>query len=181
MQDTITLTGFVATEPRHLVTSTQLPVTSFRLASSHGKFDKEQQQWVPKGTNWYTISAFRQLAVNASISLKKGDRVLVTGRLRIEDWEKDDKSGTSVEILADSIGHDLTWGSSRFARTTSSTSIPGDGDDGAKSEGDDLTQSPFGTDPADAGAESAGQASGAWAVSAAEGASAEDEALAKPF
>jgi single-strand DNA-binding protein len=40
MTDNITLTGLVATTPRHLTTSEGLAITSFRLASSQRRFDR---------------------------------------------------------------------------------------------------------------------------------------------
>ena len=43
MPDAITLTGLVATNPRHLVTSEGLPITSFRLASTQRRFDRSQE------------------------------------------------------------------------------------------------------------------------------------------
>lgn len=46
MNDTITLTGLVATTPKHIVTSEQVTVTSFRLAATQRRFDTETQKWV---------------------------------------------------------------------------------------------------------------------------------------
>jgi len=123
MTDTITLTGFVATVPNHLVTGEGLPITSFRLASTQRRFDRSRNLWVDSGTNWYTVTSFRQLALNANSSVRKGERVIVTGRLRIRDWAAGDKVGTSIEIDADSIGHDLTWGTASFTRGMSSAAI----------------------------------------------------------
>jgi single-strand DNA-binding protein len=120
MSDTITITGLIATTPRHVVTAEGLPITSFRLASSQRRFDKSADKWVDASTNWYTISAFRQLAINAVPSLSKGDRVVVNGRLRVRDWQNDDRTGTTVEIEAESIGHDLFWGTASFTRTVGS-------------------------------------------------------------
>ena len=116
MTDTITLTGLVATTPRHLVTSEGLAITSFRLASSLRRFDRATNRWVDGDTNWYTVSAFRALADNCAESINKGDRVIVTGRLRIRDWENTDRSGTTVEVEAEVIGHDLSWGTSSYTR-----------------------------------------------------------------
>jgi len=127
MPDTITVTGLVATPPRHLVTSEGLPITSFRLASSQRRFDRSQERWVDGETNWYTITGFRQLAINTAASVKKGDRVVVVGRLKIRDWENGERSGTTIEIDADSLGHDLMWGSSAFIRSVSTTALPTDG------------------------------------------------------
>jgi single-strand DNA-binding protein len=62
------------------------------------------------------VSAFRGLAENVKTSVKKGERLLITGRLRIRDWETDDRKGTDVEIEADAIGHDLTWGTTQYVK-----------------------------------------------------------------
>lgn len=117
MSELITVSGLVATTPRHLVTQDGLPITSFRLASSQRRFDRSQNKWVDGETNWYTITAFRQLAVNASQSVTKGERIVVHGKLRVRDWDNGERAGTSVEIEADVLGHDLSWGTAVFTRT----------------------------------------------------------------
>lgn len=116
MTEQITIVGLVATTPRHLVTQDALPITSFRLASSQRKFDRNLNRWVDGDTNWYTITSFKQLAINSAGSINKGDRIVVTGKLRIRDWDNGERAGTSVEVEADSMGHDLTWGASVFTR-----------------------------------------------------------------
>lgn len=123
MPDAITLTGLVATPPRHLVTSEGLPITSFRLASTQRRFDRSQEKWIDGETNWYTVTAFRQLALNSNASLDKGQRVIVTGRLKIREWENGEKSGTTIEIEAESIGHDLSWGTANFTRSVSTATV----------------------------------------------------------
>lgn len=113
----IAVRGLIATTPRQVVTESGLTVVSFRLASSFRRFDVEKQAWVSSDTNWYTVSGFRKLAENSANSLSKGDRVLVSGKLKIRDWDNGERSGTSVEIEADAIGHDLTFGRTSFERT----------------------------------------------------------------
>lgn len=113
----ITADGLVATTPRHIVTQDGLPITSFRLASSNRRFDRAQNKWVEGETNWYTITCFRQLAINVAASINKGDRIVVTGKLRVRDWDNGDRAGTSVEIEATALGHDLNWGTGQFTRT----------------------------------------------------------------
>lgn len=124
MNDTITITGLVATTPKHIVTSEQVTVTSFRLATTQRRFDTEEQKWVDGDTNWYTITAFRDLAVNVIGSIVKGQRILVTGRLRVRDWATDDKSGTKVEVEAEAMGHDLRWGDAQFTRHAHTAETP---------------------------------------------------------
>lgn len=118
MSDTITITGNVATEPVQRILPTGVTVTTFRLASTHRKIDRESGTWVDAGTNWYSISTYRKLAEHAAVSLHRGDRVLLTGRLRVRDWENDARKGTSVDVDADAIGHDLRWGVSTFVKNT---------------------------------------------------------------
>lgn len=116
MEDMITLTGLVATTPRHLTTSMGVAITSFRLASSNRTFDRQLGRWVERDTNWYTVSSFRALAENAAESIQKGDRVVVVGQLRLRDWENTDRSGTTVEVEASVLGHDLGWGVAEYKR-----------------------------------------------------------------
>lgn len=116
MTTTINAVGTIATDPRLIAPASGTPLCSFRIASDERRFDREQQSWVDGHTNWLGIVCFRSLASHAQASFKKGDRVIVTGRLRIRDWEKGEKRGTSVEIEADAIGHDLRWGVSKFEK-----------------------------------------------------------------
>jgi single-strand DNA-binding protein len=117
MSELIAVTGLVATTPRHLVTTDGLPITSFRLASSYRKFDRALMKWVDGETNWYTITAYRTLAMNTASSINKGERIFVYGKLNIRDWDNGERSGTSVEIEALTLGHDLCWGTSVMKRT----------------------------------------------------------------
>jgi single-strand DNA-binding protein len=121
LSDIVTLTGIVGTEPRAVTTAEGLAITSFRLASTQRRFDKAQEKWIDGETNWYTITTFRQLATNSAVSVKKGERILVTGRLRIREWENAGKTGTNVDVEADSLGHDLSWGTAAFSRGAGST------------------------------------------------------------
>ena len=115
--ETITVTGLVATTPRHLITADGLPITSFRVASSKRTFDRATMEWKDGDTNWFTVTTFKKLATNVAESVNKGDRLVITGTLKVRDWDNGERSGTSVEIEADSVGHDLSWGTSTFKRT----------------------------------------------------------------
>lgn len=117
MAENITVAGLVATTPRHVVTAEGLPITSFRLASTSRHFDRTTGKWVDGETNWYTITAFKQLAINTAGSINKGDRIMVQGVLRVRDWDNGERAGTSVELEAEAIGHDISWGTSVFTRT----------------------------------------------------------------
>lgn len=121
MIDTVTIVGRVATDPTQGQTTGGAPVTNFRLASTHRRFDNASQSWVDSETNWYSVAAFRQLGEHTKASLRTGDSVIVTGRLRIRTWESNGKQGTSVDIVAEAIGHDLRWGTSAFLARSRAT------------------------------------------------------------
>ena len=141
MQDTLTIVGTVGTPPRHIVTATGLSITNFRLASNQRRFDRAASRFVDGETNWYNVSAFRQLAVNTVVSLEVGDRVIVTGRLKVQNWENGGRTGLKVEVEADSIGHDLNWGTTRYAKTVGSRGAARDDDTTPHDEPADPDQS----------------------------------------
>lgn len=118
MSTTITVVGTIATDPRTTTSPGRTTFCTFRLASTERKFDRERNQWMDGDTNWFTINAFRSLAAHAGTSFAKGERIVVHGKLRVRKWESEDKSGTAVEIEADSLGHDLRWGVTAFTKQT---------------------------------------------------------------
>lgn len=193
MTDTITLTGLVATEPKHLTTTEGLPITSFRLASTQRRYDRARQTWIDGDTNWYTVTSFRRLASNSSTSILKGQRVIVTGRLRLRDWESGDRKGHTVEVEADALGHDLTWGTAQFQRNTvasapisqaQASSDPGAGSDpqpgGVDSDGWAVPGSSLRAQ-AEVQAERAGDADATNVSDAAESAGSQEELEEAPF
>jgi single-strand DNA-binding protein len=139
MSDFVTVTGLIATDPRHVTTREGLAITSFRLASMHRRYDQASHKWIDDGTNWYSVSAFRSLAKNAAQSLSKGQRVIVSGRLKIREWDTGEKSGISVDIEAEGIGHDLLWGTTSYERNQPPASEPppaGDDQEEGQNRGD---------------------------------------------
>lgn len=130
MTDTVTVRGYIATAPtQKYLPKTNIPLANFRLASTPCWFDNSTGQWRESDTNWYTVNCFRALAHNSARSLHVGQPVLVTGRLKVKQFERSDGSqGTSIEIDASSIGHDLNFGIARFERVSDRRPEAGDVD-----------------------------------------------------
>ncbi|MFF8187882.1 single-stranded DNA-binding protein [Microbacterium sp. NPDC016588] len=116
MSDHITLVGNIIGDPEERATRGGDPIAAFRLAVSERRFDRERGQWIDGHTNYYAVSVFGELGRNALASLRKGERVIVAGRLRLREWETDAKRGVSADVTADAVGHDLRWGASTFRR-----------------------------------------------------------------
>jgi single-strand DNA-binding protein len=112
----VTFRGNVASKPRHVQFDDGNTVTSFRLASTSRYFDRARSEWVDRETTYASVNCRRGMAVNAAASLHKGNPVVVTGRLRERYWEFDGQERHTMEIEADAIGHDLTYGTATFVR-----------------------------------------------------------------
>jgi single-strand DNA-binding protein len=92
-------------------------VASFRLGCTPRHYHRATETWVDDKTQWFTVSAWRALGENCAASLQRGDAVVVHGRLRLSTWV--DGNGVEQqtwEVVATSVGHDLTRGTSQFAR-----------------------------------------------------------------
>ncbi|MCA1306459.1 single-stranded DNA-binding protein [Microbacterium esteraromaticum] len=114
--DVVTITGNIGSEPTYNTTRNGDAVVNFRVGSSTGYWNRATGAWVDDGTSWYAVSAFRSLAEHARASLHRGDPVVVTGALKIREWENDTRKGISADIVAEAIGHDLNQGTSAFVR-----------------------------------------------------------------
>lgn len=127
MTEHITVVGTAGTAPKSRTTPTGRTVTSFRLASNIRRRDAATGTWVDAGTNWYTVTAWATLGEHVATSISQGDPVIVAGRLRIDAWSEGERSGTEIEVVAESVGHSLQFGTSSFARSQRRPS-----DDGAQ-------------------------------------------------
>lgn len=158
--------GTIATAPKLKTAENRAAFCTFRVACNDRRFDREQGRWVDGDTNWLTINAFRGLALHAEESFRVGDRVIVHGRLRVRQWESSDKSGVSVEVDADALGHDLRWGVSTFTKRHSSSapdeSHQSNAADTHDSDGPVSAVDPLGTHANTGTTEPGGGGQGAW-------------------
>lgn len=117
MNDThITIVGNAVDEPRLRTTSAGVPVASFRIASTSRKFDREQAKWMDSERLFATVTCWRALARNVAASVKKGQPIVATGRLYSREYTKDEATRISYELDAEAVGHDLSRGTSEFAK-----------------------------------------------------------------
>ena len=117
MNDIITtVIGNAVTDVSLRVTSAGTSVVSFRIASNSRRFDKSTSSWIDQEPSYLSITAWSQLAENVALSVHKGQPLVVTGKLKVRQWQDADKSGTNVEIDAIAIGHDLNRGTSEFTK-----------------------------------------------------------------
>ena len=116
----VTLVGYVAQDPNIRTTATGKQLTKVRVGTTPRYRDSESGQWRDGESSYYTITCWNKLADHVRASLHKGDPVIVKGKLRTSTFE--DKNGqlkTSVEITADTMGHDLSRGPANYMRVQS--------------------------------------------------------------
>ena len=121
MTEQITVRGYVATDPESRSLPDGTVVVTFRLASTPRWFDQQAGAWRDGHTNWFSVQAFRSLGLNALASIKKGQPVVVVGKLKVRFWEGEHGRNTAVDVDAVSLGHDLALGTACFQRTVSSS------------------------------------------------------------
>ena len=91
MEPSITMTGNLVSDPVRRVTAAGVVVTRLRLASNHRRFDRERGEWISADPVYLDVNCWRQLGDNVAASLRKGDSVLVSGRLTMREY--DDANG----------------------------------------------------------------------------------------
>lgn len=113
------LTGNVAGEPRTADGGSGVARTVLRVAVTPRLLDRESGQWRDGPPSFVNVVCWRALAENVAASVRKGDPVVVTGRLRVTTYTAaDERRRQSVEVHATSVGHDMARGRSRFGRVT---------------------------------------------------------------
>jgi single-strand DNA-binding protein len=111
----VTLVGTVATRPEaKMANGTKL--VSFRMVAKERRFDRGQGSWVDGPETWATVTCWRTLAVNVEASVMHKDRVVVHGRMRTDQWEQNGVRRSGVAVTADTVGHDLGFGTAVFSR-----------------------------------------------------------------
>ena len=118
MHDTlVTLQGNLGGDVR-LHETAESQVANFRVGSTPRWVDRKTGEWVEGTTVWYAVSAWRGLARNCADSLRRGDPVVVHGRLSTRSFVNNNGVEVSdLEVTATFVGHDLTRGRSVFTKT----------------------------------------------------------------
>ena len=119
----VTIHGNVVTEPVVRETRTGGVFTTFRIATT--PFSRTADgKFVDGETSFYGVIAFNALGANIGASLRKGQPVVVEGKLSTREWQgADGQLRQSTEIDAEHVGHDLTWGRSRFERLSKAAAL----------------------------------------------------------
>jgi len=134
----ITIVGNLTNDPELRFTPSGAAVASFTVASSARMLDKQANEWKDGDTTFIHCNVWRQYAENVAESLTRGTRVIVTGRLKVRQYEtRDGGKGTSVECEVDDVGPVLRFATAKISKVSRSGGGFGDGGSGASTGGDD--------------------------------------------
>ena len=132
----VTLAGWVASDPTFVITRDgQGPALStFRMGQTPRYRDRTTGEWKDADTEWFTVRVFKDGAYTVAESIKKGQPVVVEGRLSTNEWvDNEKKARVTLQVDANVVGHDLTMGIARFNRATVTAST----DEDAATDSDD--------------------------------------------
>ena len=109
MANTTTIIGNLTREPEIRYTREGQATAQLGVAVNRRWQDRTTQEW-QEATSFFDVICWRDLAENVALSLTKGMRVVVTGRLEQRTWETEDGDHRSkVEITADEVGPSLRF------------------------------------------------------------------------
>jgi len=116
------LAGYVATEPTFRTTSRGKPEAQMRVGYTPRRQDRDTGEWADGPSSFVSVKCWDRLASNVAVCLRKGEPVVVMGRMYVRPYEaKDGTQRLSVDVYASSIGYDLSRGVARFSRTRPSS------------------------------------------------------------
>jgi single-strand DNA-binding protein len=118
-ENSVTLVGNLTDDPELRFTAQGAAVANFRIAVSKRIKDPQTNEWKDGDTSFFRINVWRQLAENVAESLTRGTRVVVTGTLKMRQWETQEGEKRSVvEIEATEVGPSLKWATAKVEKTS---------------------------------------------------------------
>ena len=130
--NTITVVGNLTRDPELRYTPTGQAVVKFGIAVNRFYVNRNGEKI--EQTDFFTVNAWRSVAVNVAESLTTGARVLVTGRLQSRNWETEDgQKRSAVEIEAEEVAASL-----RFATVAITRAARAGAADEAQDQGEEV-------------------------------------------
>jgi single-strand DNA-binding protein len=106
---TTTIVGNLTRDPEIRYTREGQATATLGVAVNRRWQNRATEEW-EESTSFFDVVTWRDLAENVALSLTKGMRVVVTGRLEQRSWETEDGDRRfKVEIVADEVGAGLRF------------------------------------------------------------------------
>jgi single-strand DNA-binding protein len=113
----LSVVGYVASEPQFSRVGNGIPKLTMKVAWTTRLRESSSGEWVDGNTSFVRVTCWRRLAENLATCLRKGEPVLLRGRLEVRPFTgKDGVRRVSVDVDASYLGYDLTRGVAGFRR-----------------------------------------------------------------
>lgn len=99
--------GNLGGDPEISYTPNGRAVAKFTVAETERIKDPQTGEWADGDTTWWRCTAWQNVAEQAGEHLVKGTGVIVRGRVKIREYDKDGQRQWATEVTADSIGLDV--------------------------------------------------------------------------
>lgn len=103
----VTLVGNLTYDPELQFTPGGQATCKLRVASTRFWTSAGEKQ---EATSFIDVVCWSVVAEHAVESFRKGDTIIVSGRLEEDTWEKDGKRQSQIKIIADDLGASVRWG-----------------------------------------------------------------------
>ncbi|MGW5053546.1 single-stranded DNA-binding protein [Actinokineospora sp. NPDC004072] len=113
----VTMAGWVVDHPVQRRTGDSASWVRFRLKTVERRYDPDKDDWVNGNVMFISVHCWRSLADNALSALKRGDPVIVHGRMRIYGQSGELADKRDVQIDAYHLGLDLSRANDRLRAT----------------------------------------------------------------
>jgi single-strand DNA-binding protein len=113
---TLTVVGNLTADPELRYTPNGQAVAAFTVAASRRVYDQTSSSWKDGDTLFMRCSVWRQMAEHVTESLSKGNRVVVSGRLRQREYEKDGAKRTIIELEVEEVGASLRYATAKLSK-----------------------------------------------------------------
>ena len=114
LDNVTTIVGQLTADPELRHTKKKVAVASFSIAHNERFFDKETEEWVDGDPTFVRCSYWREPGENFAESHEKGDRVILIGKFKQNDFtDKDGNERSTLELNVEEAGP-----SNKFATTT---------------------------------------------------------------
>ena len=114
----ITLVGNLTADPDLRYVGSGIPVATFTVASTPRNLNRQTNEWEDGEAMFIRCTVWREYAENVTESLTKGMRVVVTGKMQVRNYQRNDGSqGTSIEMQVDEVGPSLRYATAKVTRS----------------------------------------------------------------
>lgn len=142
----VTVIGTITADPELKFLPSGVALASFSVAANERK-RADNGDWIDGAATFLRCTVWRQMAENVVESLTRGTRVVVTGRLRQREFEKDGVKRTAFELDVDEVAPSLKWATAKVQKASrDGGSSPAHGSSGTGG-GAPATDDPWGSAP----------------------------------